>query len=58
MYQEIKECSDGVKLLFDIISKVHGNLPLFVAHLDLVLSTDDTVQYIFKGKIWKQINFA
>ena len=50
IYHGIKECSKGVRLLFDMVSKVHGNLPLFVAHPDLVFSTDDTVQYIFEGK--------
>ena len=33
-----------------MVCKVHRNLPIFVAHPHLVMSSDDTVQYIFEGK--------
>ena len=50
IYNEVKECAKGVRTLFDMVCKVHNNLPIFVAHPHLVMSSDDTVQYIFEGK--------
>jgi len=33
-----------------MISTFHNDSPIIVVHHELVLSTDDTVQYIFEGK--------
>ena len=50
IYREVGETSEGVRKLFDIITKFYNDSPIFVAHPELVLSTDDTVQYIFECK--------
>lgn len=50
LYRDVKERSDGVQLLFDLVSKVYTNAPIFIVYPDLVFPTDDTVQYIFEGK--------
>ena len=48
--KEVREEDEGVKMLYSMISKSHNNLPIFPIRPELVLSTDDTVNYIFDGK--------
>ena len=43
--------SDNVKMLYKIVCKAYGNdAPIFPIRPGLILSTDDTAQYIFEGE--------
>ena len=48
--KDITKASIGVKKLHKVVTKIYYNLPVFPIHSDLILSTDDTVNYIFEGK--------
>ena len=48
--KDIRKASIGVKKLHKVVTKIYYNLPVFPIHSDLILSTDDTVNYIFEGK--------
>ena len=50
VYHELKDAPDGVRFLFDLVSKLHNNAPIEIEYPELLLSTDDTLQYIFGGK--------
>ena len=51
------ELPEGVKKLFKMISKAHDNLPLIPVIPALVISTDDTVNYVFEGEGTKEEKF-
>ena len=40
----------GVKMLYDMVSKAHGNLPVILIKTQYIYSSDDTVMYVFEGK--------
>ena len=45
------EVPDGVKLLYRLVGRTYGNdVPIIPVRPEMILSTDDTVQYIFEGK--------
>ena len=45
------DVSDGVKMLYKMVCEAYGNdVPILPVRPELILSTDDTVQYIFEGK--------
>ena len=45
------EALDGVKLFYRLVGKAYGNdIPIIPVRPEMILSTDDTVQYIFEGK--------
>ena len=48
--KDIGKFSIGVKKLYKVVTKIFGNLPVFQFFPELILSTDDTVDYIFEGK--------
>ena len=58
MYHELKVAPEGVKLLFDLVSKVHNDAPLTIVYTELIFPTDDTIQYIFEGKGEKKDRFS
>ena len=40
----------GVKMLYDMVSKAHGNLPVIPIKTQYIYLSDDTVMYAFEGK--------
>ena len=45
------EVPDGVKLLYRLVGKAYGDdVPIIPVRPEMILSTDDTVGYIFEGK--------
>ena len=48
--KEIRKSSIVVKTLHKVITKIYVNLPVFPIRLELILSTDDTVNYVFEVK--------
>ena len=50
----MKEASEGVQLLYNLVSKFHNDAPLSVVYPELIFSIDDTVHYIFEGDSEKQ----
>ena len=46
----IRKVSIGLKKLHKVVTKIYDNLPVFPIHPELILSTDDTVNYILEGK--------
>ena len=48
--KEIGKSSKGVKELHKVVTKIYVKLPVFLNIPELVLSTDDTVNYIFEVK--------
>ena len=45
----IESADTGAKKLYEMVRKSYGNLPIMAVKPHLVLSTDDTVNYIFEG---------
>ena len=52
-----EKISVGVRMLYDIVLKVNNNLPMIVVKPQYTLSTDDTVVYIFEGRVKKKEKF-
>ena len=48
--KEMKDAPTGVKMLYDMVSKAHGNLPVIPIKTQYIYSSDDTVMYVFEGK--------
>ena len=48
--KDIGKASIGVKKLHKVVTKIYVNLPVFPIRSERILSTDDTVSYIFEGK--------
>ena len=46
----MEETDEVVKMLFKMISKVKGDLPIRPVRPELIFSIDDTVNYLFEGK--------
>ena len=45
LYREMKEKSDGVQILFNLVSEfLYNNAPMFLAYPDFAFSKNDTVQ--------------
>ena len=47
--KDIRKASIGVKKLHKVVTKIYGNLTVFHTLPELILSTDDTVNFIFEG---------
>ena len=48
--KEMKDAPKGVKMLYDMVSKARGNLPVIPIKTQYIYSSDDTVMYVFEGK--------
>ena len=48
--KHMKDAPVGVKTLYDMVSKVHGNLPVIPIKTQFVYSSNDPVMYLFEGK--------
>ena len=49
--RDVKDASNSVNLLYKMGCAAYGNdMPIFPVRPELILSTDDTAQYIFEGK--------
>ena len=48
--KEIGKSILGVKKLYKVFTQIYGNLPVFPILPELILSTDDTVNYNFEGE--------
>ena len=48
--KEIHNSSKGVSFFDNLINTSYYNLPIQVVRPELILSTDDTVNYIYEGK--------
>ena len=48
--KEISDNSKGRSFFHNIISKPYDNIPIQVVRSELLLSTNDTVNYIYEGK--------
>ena len=54
----VKQASDGAQLLYEMVCKAHGkNIPIFPVRPQYLLTTDDTIEYIFEGKEKEQNQF-
>ena len=47
--KDTRLATDGAKLLYNMVYSHYNNLPIFTIHPESALSTDSTVNYIFKG---------
>ena len=47
--KDMKDAPVGVKILYDMVSKSHGNLPVILIKTQYIYSSDDTVMYVFEG---------
>ena len=48
--KEMKDAPKCIKMLYDMVSKAHGNLPVIPIKTQYIYSSDDTVMYVFEGK--------
>ena len=48
--KEVRKTSIGVKKLYKVVTEIYGNLPVSPIHPELILSVDDTVNFIFGVK--------
>ena len=48
--EDMKNASDGVKIMMKLLSSSYNKLPLFPLKPQYILSSDDTVMYIYEGK--------
>ena len=48
--KEIKDASFGVKVLYNMVSKAYGNLPVIRIKTQYMYYSDNTVMYFFEGK--------
>ena len=46
---DMKTASDGVRMLYNVVSKAHGNVPVAPLKPQYIMSTDDTVVYTYEG---------
>ena len=46
---DMKVADGGVSLLYKLVSKLYDNLPILPIKLELMFSTDDTVNYVYDG---------
>ena len=46
---DMKVTDEGVSLLYKLVSKLYDNLPILPIKLELMFSTDDTVNYVYDG---------
>ena len=46
---DMKVTDEGVSLLYKLVSKLYDNLPILPIKLELMFSTDDTVNYFYDG---------
>ena len=47
---ETREAAEGLKLLYNMVSDVNENLPIYPVKPELLFVTDDTVNYIYEGE--------
>ena len=47
--KDMKDAPMGVKMLYDMVSKAHGNLPVIPIKTQYIYSSDDTVMYVFES---------
>ena len=47
---DMKDAPIGVKMLYDMVSKAHGNLPVIPIKTQYIYLSDDTVMYVFERK--------
>ena len=50
MRPENNETPKGVQLIYNLISKTYGDLPIIPVLPCMIFSTDDTVNYIYEGE--------
>ena len=48
--KDMKDAPMDVKILYDMVSKAHGNLPVIPIKTQYIYSSDDTVMYVFEDK--------
>ena len=48
--KDMKDVPVGIKMLYDMASKVHGNLPVIPIKTQHIYSSTDTIMYVFEGK--------
>lgn len=48
--EEIEVVDDSVRILYKMISKVNSDLSIIPVQPELILSTDDNMNYNFEGK--------
>ena len=48
--KKIRKSSIGEKKSHKVVTKIYGNLPVLLILPELILSTDDTVNYMYEGK--------
>ena len=48
------DTTKGVKLMYDLVSKYYNNLLIMLVKPQYIMSTDDTVVYMFEGLGIKQ----
>ena len=48
--KDMKDAPVGVKMLYDMVSKAHGNLPAIPIKTHYIYSSDDTAMYVLEVK--------
>ena len=48
--KDMKDATVGVKMLYSMVSKAHGNWPVIPIKIQYIYSSDDTVIYAFENK--------